>query len=281
MTGPVTLANLFGCFLSIALLVLSLSFGDGMSLIATILLSLTSTLVGLTNKWRFNWERIPKYEAPAGDVVVRWPNGSFLVLKCNEDVARELFFRPDTVDYSIREPSRYIPISIIGTVALMLSVIALANAKIQLQIAWAGAYILLNIAHWIAAALPRGLNFDFPGYIIKKESLSYGSESKTFTNALWRAIVFTGRTAWVEQQETLPQTRAWKEWLSEAGEMVKHVKVRDGVAVGVDSGEPVVRRRKTWQGEERGVVYEMPDWDPKNAWSRLNERIAHEYTDHP
>jgi hypothetical protein len=46
--GPVVAVNLFGCALSIALLVLSLVFGDGMSLIATILLSILSSLVGFT-----------------------------------------------------------------------------------------------------------------------------------------------------------------------------------------------------------------------------------------
>jgi hypothetical protein len=75
--GPVNLVNMFGCILSIALFVLSVVYGDGMSLIATILLSLLSTLIGLTSRWHMQFVKRPAgARDPAGDCVIRWPNGS-------------------------------------------------------------------------------------------------------------------------------------------------------------------------------------------------------------
>ena len=51
--GPVIAVSLFGCALSITLLVLSLVFGDGTSFVVSVLLSTLSTLVGVTNHWQF------------------------------------------------------------------------------------------------------------------------------------------------------------------------------------------------------------------------------------
>jgi hypothetical protein len=80
---------------------------------------------------------------------------SYLVLKCNESLAHQLLFAPDAIAYKLQHSGHFIPVSLLGTLVLMISVIALANAKIQLQIAWAVSYVILNIGHWMAAALPR------------------------------------------------------------------------------------------------------------------------------
>jgi len=80
---------------------------------------------------------------------------SYLVLKCNESLAHQLLFAPDAIAYKLQHSGHFIPVSLLGTLILMISVIALANAKIQLQIAWAVSYVILNIGHWMAAALPR------------------------------------------------------------------------------------------------------------------------------
>jgi hypothetical protein len=75
--GSVNLVNMFGCILSIALFVLSVVYGDGMSLIATVLLSLLSSLIGLTSRWHMRFKkRAQGVHDPPGDCVIRWPNGS-------------------------------------------------------------------------------------------------------------------------------------------------------------------------------------------------------------
>ena len=75
--GQVNLVNMFGCILSITLFVLSVVYGDGMSLIATVLLSLLSSLIGLTSRWHMQFKKRPAgARDPPGDCVIRWPNGS-------------------------------------------------------------------------------------------------------------------------------------------------------------------------------------------------------------
>ncbi|KAK3642186.1 hypothetical protein LTR56_001166 [Elasticomyces elasticus] len=272
-TAPVILVNLFGCGLSVVLFVASLAYGDGMSLIATVLLSLLSTLVGLTNAWTLPLPRRRMGSAPDATVVIRWPNGSFLVVKADEDLSRTLFFRPDTLNYMIR-PSTLIPLSMPGTVILMVSVIALANAKIELQIGWAGAYILLNVGHWVAAALPRRMNWDTSAFEIDEEFLSSGSQAKGYIETFWQAIVFTKSTAWLRKSDAVPMTPVWEQWLAQAEE---HVQNREKTTKPrrTDLGPGIIRRATTWRKEQEAgtipPVWSVPnEWDPRAAWDKLN-----------
>ncbi|KAK5736035.1 hypothetical protein LTR17_007706 [Elasticomyces elasticus] len=271
-TAPVILVNLFGCGLSVVLFVASLAYGDGMSLIATVLLSLLSTLVGFTNAWTLPLPQRRMGPRPDGTVVIRWPNASFLVVKADEHVSRTLFFGPDTLNYMIR-PATLIPLSMPGTVILMFSVIALANAKIELQIGWAGAYILLNAGHWVAAALPRRMNWDTSAFEIHEEFLSSGFPIKGYTEALWQAIVFTESTEWVRISDAAPMGRVWDQWLAKAEE---HVKTREKTAKPRRTDvEPGIIRRATKlrTDQEAGTVpwvWSIPnEWDPKLAWNNL------------
>lgn len=150
--------TLIGVLEVVILFTCSIIFGDGMSLLATILLGGLSTVVGICNKWTLELSKRPDRKALTGDgdAVIRYPNGSYLVsslpealcensqnrtdtfqiVKCTEDVARELFFAPEEIDYNIKSEPVYRLLSLLGTVMLMLGVIALANAKLQLQFGW-------------------------------------------------------------------------------------------------------------------------------------------------
>ncbi|KAF2774234.1 hypothetical protein EJ03DRAFT_340457 [Teratosphaeria nubilosa] len=223
-TGPLTYVAVLGCGFSITLFIASIVFGDGMSMLATILLSLLSTLVGVANKWQLKLAR-PASDAKDGDAVVRYPNGSYLVVKCSEEVARELFFAPEEIEYAVKKTSTYRLIALIGTLLLMLGVIALANARLELQFAWAGAYILINIAQWIAAALPLRLHWDLSCYEVTERSMRpQGPESNNFTQALAKAIMFAGTADWVRKDTgAAPNSEVWDQWLQEADDAVKEI----------------------------------------------------------
>lgn len=78
--------------MSIALLVLSIVYNDGMALLATLLLSMLSTFIGVANHWTLQLPSRPtKRQVPDGDVILKYPQGAFVVVKCDEDVARELY----------------------------------------------------------------------------------------------------------------------------------------------------------------------------------------------
>lgn len=276
--GPVNLVTMFGCLLSIALFVLSVVYGDGMSLIATVLLSVLSSLIGLTSRWTMQFGKRPKgARDPAGDCVIRWPNGSYLILKCSESLAHQLLFAPDAIAYKIQHSGQFIPVSLLGTLILMISVIALANAKIQLQIAWAVSFILLNIGHWAAAALPRGWNFHISGCEIEEEHLSSGGKSASFTEGLFKAIVFTRSTSWVKLNTTVPDTPQWREWLGQADNMAKQCRTSESDdAVDELPASRALRRHGTWgKAHACGVMHETPGpevWNSDQAFEDIRNR---------
>lgn len=257
------MVTILGCFLSTCLLISSITFGDGMSLIATLLLSFLSTLTGIANKWELKLPRRPPNDAPPGDTVIRYPNGSYLVVRCHEEIARELYFAPEEIHYKISNPATYRVLSLFGTIILMLGIIALANAKLQLQFAWAGAYIFINAAHWVVAALPQRLHWDLSCYQISEQSVEGGPRADNFTEALWKAILLTKDTRWVKNGKAAPQTQVWDEWLIEAGE---HAKL-GGRVVG-ELKDPVFGDLTI----RKGTIWTVPPgWDAKTAWNRINK----------
>jgi hypothetical protein len=265
-----TFVLFIGFGLSAGLLALSIQQKDGMSIVATCLLSLLSSLIGLANKWTLHLPRrkVKEGKVPRGDVVIRYPKGSFLIVRCDEDVARELYFAPAEIDYLLKHAPAYRILSLIGTMMLMGGVICLANAQIQVQIAWAGSYMVLGSAYWIVAALPGKLHWDTSCYQVTNECLSdsnmekkgYPSENSTFTQALWKAIVVAKNTTWVNKSDACPDTNAWREWLNAARACSKDVRLAekeklDGV--------------KTW---------DVPDWDPQLYLTELlNEQAQQDF----
>lgn len=275
-TGPLAIVTILGFTLSLILFTVSILFGDGMSFIATLLLSFLSTLIGIANKWTLE---LPSRKGPSptpGDTVIRYPNGSFLIVKCEEDVARSLFFAPEEIKYNLTNPTIYRMISLVGTIMLMLGVVCLANAKLQLQFAWAGAYILINAAHWAAAAVPPKLHWDLSCYEVKEQSIEGAPRSKdrTFTDALWRAILATKSMRWTKTGKAAPQTEVWDEWLHEAEEMANTVSYHNGKR----------EYELLWpsQDDKTHVIWDAPKgWSPKRAWDAIDKSQKDEKTGKP
>lgn len=269
--APQAFLAIIGCFQSLVLLGLAIAYRDGMAILAVGLLSLLSSLVGIANKWHLQLHsRDLQGPVPHGDVVIRYPKGNFLIVECEEEVARELYFAPETIEYFISHPPVYRLISLIGTMMMMFGVIALANAQIQLQLAFAAAYILINAAYWIVAALPSKMNWDISCFKIEKQRFgtsprfdktkfekakerekpmdkkTFADHNPTFTWALWRAIIVTKRTGWIGWSQATPNSKAWEAWLRDALEKAKQ------------AGSQMVDGVKVW---------EVPDWDPQAALS--------------
>jgi hypothetical protein len=215
---------------------------------------------------------------PPGDVVIRYPKGSFLIVRCHEDVARELYFAPEEIEYLIKDAWIYRLLSLVGTMMLMGGVICLANARIESQIAWAGSYMLLGSAYWIVAALPPKVHWDTSSYEVKEEALSDSiehtksnifsrsrrypySKSETFTVALWKAIVASQDTAWVRRNDHCPATEAWDEWLEDARSCL------------TDFRKPMTKEEKDQtplEGKFNDIkTWKIPPWDPKENLTRV------------
>jgi hypothetical protein len=162
LLGPTTFVAILGFILSMGLLGFSLWQQDGMGMLAVLCLSFLSTLIGVGNKWTLNLptRRNAGQFTPKGDVVIRYPKGNFVVVRCTEDVARELFFAPETIEYLVEHPWKYRMIALVGTIILMFGVIFLGNSGTYVQVTFAGAFMVLNAGYWIVAALPQRYHWD-------------------------------------------------------------------------------------------------------------------------
>ncbi|OCK79367.1 hypothetical protein K432DRAFT_330280 [Lepidopterella palustris CBS 459.81] len=266
--APLTGVLFLGAAETVILIGLAIHYEDGMALLATILLSLLSSLIGLGNKWTL---QLPKRgdkskNVPRGDVVIRYPKGSFLIVRCDEDVARELYFAPETIKYLLEHAPAYRLLSLVGTLMLMFGVIALANAQIKLQLAFAGAYMLLNAGYWTVAALPSKLHWDSSCFEVRNQCLSdsdmtkkgYPSHNTTFTQALWKAIVVTKSLSWVRLSAAAPDTPAWRQWMADAEFKANSVKYAE---------------RENLLGV---TTWDVPQWDPQKHLKELMAEQAME-----
>lgn len=226
--------------MSCALLALSIHEGDGMALLATILLSFLSTLVGIGSQWELVLpKRIAKRRVPRSDVVILYPNGAFLVVKCIEEVARSLYWSPEECRY-YRSPRWYRLISLLATLILMFGVICLGNAGLNVQLGFAASYIILNAAYWVVAALPQRWNWDLRCYTKEPERYRGGEHNSTFTAALWKAIAISGTTRWVRPAGIAPLSPAWDKWLEKAAEVIQ---------------------RNPCSKDDKTQLHILPDWD--------------------
>lgn len=244
-----------------------------MALMANIFLSVLSTITGYGGKSKVNVVKPLKYEGGTryypGDVVIRYQKGNFLVVKCSEDTARQLFFVPENINYLIQDRRYYRIISLVGTVLLMFGVIFLGNSKVYMQLAFAGAYIIMNALYWIIAALPEKVHWDLScfevrdqcfefedGSIPKPKGNKYINYNETFAQALWKVIVATRDINWARRSNAAPETDGWNNWLLEAkakAETARYYIVR------VDAKEVVVRQLPDWNPDEELTSYLVED----------------------
>jgi len=203
-------------------------------------------------------------------VVIRYPNGSYLIVRCDEDVARELYFAPEEIEYTIKDGKAYFMLSLLGTLMLMLGVIALANAKLQLQFVWAGAYLVANVTHWVAAAVPPRMHWDLSCYEVREQGIDGGPVNPNFTEALWKAILFTKSIEWVHVGEAAPQTATRNQWLHDAEVKANQYGSKIGELQNPLWKEGNLDKATIWRAPSR------EEWDAKEVWNRLNKEVKEE-----
>ena len=239
--------------MSLALLILSVTRSDGFALVATLLLSLLSSIIGFGSRWRLHLGRREQTRwVPEDNIVIKYPHGAFLVIKCDEQIARELYWHPEECDYT-NGNTAYRVVSLVGTMMLMFGVICLGNSSLTLQIAFAAAYMILNAAYWTVAALPKRWHWDLSCYDVEEERYEGGETHKNFTQALWKAIAITGNVDWVKNGQVAPVSEGWKRWVNTAGDMVESQ--RSNVD---DQARNAMNKKLTGLGP-------IPKWDAEKA----------------
>ncbi|OBT60490.1 hypothetical protein VE03_10080 [Pseudogymnoascus sp. 23342-1-I1] len=221
--APHAILSVASCLLTIGLLVWAIVIGDGPATLAIILLAITTTLFCAASLWSLPLRNLRPSTSviPAGDVVIRTRVGAFLIIQCNEDVSRELYFGTDDIFQAIT--TGFSSCIGCGTVIFMVAVLLMGNASWTMQAALAVTYLLLNAVYWFVAVMPSSTHWEFPSYEIDdvtpedaREAHSHAATVDTppsFVHSLWKAILVSKEVSWVRRSGAIPEGDSWDQWL--------------------------------------------------------------------
>ena len=219
--APMNTIAIFSCALSFGLAAWALVLGDAVALTGILVMSFTTPLLCIGMRWTpwFSTVRLrPKTtELPPGTVVIDSPNRSLTVVECDEQIARLLYWRSDTIDYAVSSFTGRGLSGTVGGLTLVGSIVLFGNAVWTMKAALAVTYTVLNLLYWIAAILPLRLSWHIDLEIDPPQITKHD----TYTECLWTAIHTTKKTDWA--RECVPKTNAWNQWLGEAQHMSKYV----------------------------------------------------------
>lgn len=246
--SPIHIITAFSFVLTLLIFGMTAYWRDGNALLAVVIISLQASLVGYASWWRPQLTVRPPHGSdapPPGDMMIRTREGAFVLVRCSEEVARELYTGSEECEYHVG-PTPYRCCMAAGTALLMVGVVLLGNTGFESQALIAGSYVVLNGAYWLLGMLPRRYFWDLSRYEWEdvtppdardadkpRASAAPGEEdSPSFTRTLWYAIRETGgQTWWVERSGAAPSTAQWKQWLREAGENAAYPQQRGWAAV--------------------------------------------------
>ncbi|EAW07122.1 uncharacterized protein ACLA_018260 [Aspergillus clavatus NRRL 1] len=208
-------------FMTIGLFIWAGLIHDGVAMIALVTMSLSTSLACLSSEWYPVLSHRPTTaRVPRGDIVISTRNGAFVVVKCSEEITRELYGGTEKCRYVFGETWHRILLGT-STVLLMASVLLFSNCGWTMQAAIGIAYIILNILYWaVPLVMHRKSTWDMSRYEIKSRVVKPRSDScegpSSYTETLWYAIRETERTDWVINGKLAPSSEAWRKWLDEA-----------------------------------------------------------------
>lgn len=153
--SPLNILSVLSCLLTIGILVWAALIKDGTAVTAIGTISLATSVVGYASWWSpVLTQRTSHATVPPGDVVIRTREGAFLLVRCDENVARELYTGTEECRYYV-EKTPYRLLVGFGTFLLMISVVLLGNCHFAMQAAIGVSYIVLNGAFWGASLLNK------------------------------------------------------------------------------------------------------------------------------
>jgi hypothetical protein len=224
LLSPLNILSVGSSLLTLGLLVLAIIEKDGVACLALGTISLASSIVGFASWWSPVLKtRDFRSRVPPGDTIIRTREGAFLLVICNEEVARELYTTPEEFKYYVT-PGPYRVLVGFGTLLLMVSVVLLGNCNFKMQAAIGASYMALNGMYWAASLVPGELFWDLSLYDCKditpldaKEAHQMQDGSldgiPSYTRTLWYALRETKKTGWLKKGGIIPDTPLWDQWL--------------------------------------------------------------------
>lgn len=220
--SPLNILTVFSFLLFVGLIVWAVLIRDGVAIIALCTISFASSIICYASEWEPKLARRPNSAPPIpnGDIVIKTRGGAFIVVKCPEEIARELYTGTERCKYIVGEQLYRILIGA-GTVLLMVSVVLLGNCEWTMQAAIGAVFILLNGLYWAVALMPSGLHWDMSRYKWTEttpEHLrnAHDPDTASFTRTMWYAIQHTKEVKWITDADFAPKHSFWGPWLDEA-----------------------------------------------------------------
>lgn len=223
--SPVNILTVLSSCLTIGAMLWAIDIRDGAAVFALSAMSLASTLVGIACFWNPRLATRPTgAPVPDGDVVIRTRKGAFVIVKCSEEIARELYMGAEDCDYMVNDQWAKVLLGC-GTLLVIASVIFLGNCSWTMQVVIAVIYVKLNALYWAASLLPPRWLWNLSRYVPNLETPEHlkgahkpdgNGKPPNYTRSLWYAIQATGEVDWITTSDAAPKTPAWKAWLEEA-----------------------------------------------------------------
>lgn len=227
--SPSTIVTVLSCLLSISILVWAALIKDGVALIAISLLSIASTFICYGHLWDPHLAVRPSSsKVPPGDVIIRTRQRALVVIKCNEEVARELYIGSEYCKYAVKQRT-FQAVSGVGTLFVMVGVVLLGNCTWTMQVVIGVTYVLLNGVYWTIGLIPKRAFWDLNRYEVEcvtpewmqNAHLETHGERASLTRTLWYTIHVTKHSHWARVSNTAPRHSLWDKWLDLALENVK------------------------------------------------------------
>lgn len=224
--APLNQLALGSCLLSIGLLIWSVLLGDGVAFIAILVMSFASSALGCSSRWKTaNYKGRSVRRFPAEKVVLKTRWGAFLVVQCDGDVARELYWTPEECIYNMGNVASRAFGGVIGGLGVMVAVVLFGNCSWVMQAAIGSSYAFLNVSYWLVTVIPETYSWDLSTYsvTVNHGNSGFGSNG-SFTSALWQSIALTRSVRWVRSNNVTPNSSPWKAWLDEAEQNIENDK---------------------------------------------------------
>ncbi|KAH7086220.1 hypothetical protein FB567DRAFT_593168 [Paraphoma chrysanthemicola] len=163
-----------------------------------------------------------KESSRRGDVVIAYPNGSFLVVRCSQELQDELFFNSGFSRFHASSTTE-----IYKTLTFVLiqffCILYFVDIRSAYKAFWAGAYATTVYSLWILVVFSERLSWGSSCFTTTQEHIMDGNEDSKlvttgeyWTEALWKTIAISQSTDWVDEIVASPTPTGWREWLSAA-----------------------------------------------------------------
>ncbi|KAH8773478.1 hypothetical protein F5883DRAFT_25378 [Diaporthe sp. PMI_573] len=230
-SSPTNIISAMSFVLTGAIIGMMVYWKDGVALLAVGILSLGTSIVGYASWWRpVLMVRARRDKVTAGDIVIRTQQGGFILVRCSDEVARELYAGTAECEYHVGDRAHKLLMAL-GTAVLMVSIVLLGNVGFEGQTMVGASYIVLNGAYWLASMVPKEYYWDLSRYewrdVTPRDARHADRTTdpkdlcdgyRSFTRTLWYVIREAKSTRWAERSGAAPGTRRWRQWLREAEE---------------------------------------------------------------